>query len=93
MWKLILHGAEPVGYMGREGARKTVWELCGDSKSMKEALLHFWTPVTHRLHPRWVRDAIFWYVLLVGWLSILYHVSCVVLRYMWVLSDVWRLLD
>jgi len=45
---------------------QTVWQLCQNENGeydldTYEALLHFWTPQTHKFHPTYVKQAILTY--------------------------------
>jgi len=65
VWKLISHGA-PLGlttHPNLDTPEFTVWELCKNENGeydtdTYEALLHFWTPKTHKFHPTCVKMAI-----------------------------------
>lgn len=61
VWHLVLNGADTTLPYIHHNTSKTVWQLCDGDAATREALLHFWTPQTHKLHPRWTKNAIVWY--------------------------------
>ena len=66
-WQLILHGAnlQTRRIYGNDslGASMTTSELANDlGPLVKTAFLHFWTPADHWRFPKWIKDAIIWYV-------------------------------
>jgi hypothetical protein len=40
---------------------KTIWEMYGKDTEINCALLHFWSPQSHKHHPLEVKAAIKWY--------------------------------
>ena len=43
----------------------SVWELCGVKREHVAMLGGSWTPGNHRRHPKRLREAIVWYVLII----------------------------
>ena len=64
VWTLVsLGGHTVVSFPYVKGDKSiTVWELCNNDKSLTEALYNRWSPRSHQLFPKPVRDAIIRFV-------------------------------
>eukprot|EP00026_Physarum_polycephalum_P003841 Phypoly_transcript_03857.p1 GENE.Phypoly_transcript_03857~~Phypoly_transcript_03857.p1 ORF type:complete len:722 (+),score=129.74 Phypoly_transcript_03857:58-2223(+) len=54
VWLFVTHGADPHFLIKGQ----PLLDYCGKNKQLRAALLHFWTPSTHRFHPEIVKKGI-----------------------------------
>lgn len=60
VWQLVFAGADTNCEI-TEGYPQSLWDLSHINEPTLKALIHFWEPSTHHLHPKKVRAALYWY--------------------------------